>query len=285
MKWHLVLLVLLLLPFGVSAQEEDWPVVERCIGDFNYPSVPPSRWDFEGTIVSLSSHGLHAIKATEPQQYFIALESPNSYPSAGSLSPEGKRYAYSAGRTYQTSMTWSVYYVVEEIIIVSTDGRGDAIRVPWYDHVSVSDPSSLPAPVWLSPTSFLMSRYGSNSWQFLELDESPEFEEVPTPEDPYSDKSRITSPDGRYVVYDFWGADDNRTIHVADLETEQVYDLCLERKLRMWSTMYSFAWSPDSSTIAFTYDGYPILLNIETMEHIVLRYRTREIVAWLPEPK
>jgi hypothetical protein len=280
MKWVFILTALVLLPFGAMAQEEDWPVVERCIGEFNYPSVPPSRWDFEGTIISLSNHGLHAIKTSEPQQYFIALGSGKSYPSAGSLSPDGKYYAYPVGHTYKTSMTWSVYHVIEEIVIVSTDGTGNAIRVPWYDHVSISNPDNLPPPVWLNPTSLLMRQ--ANAWQLLELDESPEFEEVPAPEDPYSDKSRVVSPDGRYVVYDFW-TEDERTIHVIDHETEQIYDLCLERKRTIWSNVSWFAWSPDSSTVAFTYDGYPILLNIETMEHSVLRYKTREIVGWLPE--
>lgn len=279
MKWLSLFLALFLLPLGVAAQEEDWPVIERCIGEFNYPSVPPSRWDFKGTIVSLSSHGIHAIKTSEPQKYFIALASDNSYPSAGSFSPDGKWYAYPAGHTYKTSMTWSVYHVLEEIVIVSTDGTGNAIRVPWYDHISITNPDNLPTPIWLSPTSLLMRR--ANGWHMLELDESPEFEEVPAPEDPYDDNNRVESPDGRYVVYDFW-PEDKRTMYVIDHETEQIYDLCLERKRSAWDINPSFAWSSDSSTVAFTYDGYPILLNIETMEHAVLRYKTREIIAWLP---
>ena len=44
------------------------------------------------------------------------------------------------------------------------------------------------------------------------------------------------------------------------------------------------SWSPDNTTLAFTVDGFPVLLTVETLETTVLRYETGDIIAWLPPP-
>jgi WD40 repeat protein len=358
MKWHLLLLVLLLLPFGVAAQEEDWPVIERCIGEFNYPSVPPSRWDFEGIIVSTNHEGVRAIKSTEPQQYFIALESGNSFPEAGTFSPDGRWFAWPVGESEYANMT-SYYYSIDAIAVVSTDLR-ESMRIPWNYYGYHSSSQTIANVAWLSPDQFtfetrmgpdqiahlpsgetsdweidkdidvvfpnvspdgtrlVVTNYGDDDFvlylidsstgrrlaelgsgmfplwlpdssAFIRVDVSSKtsyprvalYDSNGTLIGAFPNLMRaglVLSPDGRKVAFE--GA--NYRIYYADLEANTIYDTCLDRR-GGGGIENNIAWSPDSSTIAFTYDGFPILLNVETMEHIVLRYETGEIITWLPE--
>jgi hypothetical protein len=68
----------------------------------------------------------------------------------------------------------------------------------------------------------------------------------------------------------------NNQLFVADMKAQTVTDLCFTmRGLRS-------AWSPDNVNLAFTYDGYPIILNSDTLEMQILRYQTGEIMGWYP---
>ena len=68
-------------------------------------------------------------------------------------------------------------------------------------------------------------------------------------------------------------------LFLADMETHIVNDLCLELPVE---AEVELVWSPNSNYLAFTHDGYPILLNTETLEMQILRYETGEIIGWYP---
>src|SRR4051794_21916875 len=54
----LLLLLTLMISAGVSAQAEDnaWPIVQRCFGD---ATPPPQGWAFDGTLLMTGHYGLH----------------------------------------------------------------------------------------------------------------------------------------------------------------------------------------------------------------------------------
>ena len=68
------------------------------------------------------------------------------------------------------------------------------------------------------------------------------------------------------------------------MENKQIYDTCLTITPTNFYPRMSLAWSPDSQSIVFLYDGYPIILNTETLEMQILRYETGEIIGWYPLP-
>jgi hypothetical protein len=90
------------------------------------------------------------------------------------------------------------------------------------------------------------------------------------------------SPDARYIGFIRYDR-----IYIADLDTRTIEDLCLQ----VPSNSYNFygqilhqlmVWSPDSQYLAFLYDGYPILLNLESREMQILQYRTWSLMGWYP---
>lgn len=80
------------------------------------------------------------------------------------------------------------------------------------------------------------------------------------------------SPDEAYgLVYI------NGNLHLIDIRQQVVYNLC-ESKIMP----YNIIWSPDSQTIAFLYDGYPVLYDLENQTMEILRFKTDQVIAWLP---
>jgi Tol biopolymer transport system component len=85
----------------------------------------------------------------------------------------------------------------------------------------------------------------------------------------------VLSPDGHQLAF----TTDLR-LFVADLLEKQVRDYCLdELDIHLWFTNV-VRWSPDGNVLAFNYDGYPVLLNTDTLEMEILQYRTGHILGW-----
>lgn len=285
MRIGIVGVIVALLSGVVAAQDADWPVEERCVGDFTYPSVPPTRWDFEGKIVSLNDEGVRVIQAADPQQYFIALSSDESFPERGAFSPDGQWFAYFTGSTATSSPSTMLRVTLKELVIVSTDGSGEPLRVPWNDTYSPSRAALAPQPVWLSSLVVAVRKSDDETWYALDRAEGTTFTPTDAPDDSLTTPDRpAVSHDGRYSAYTTVGGSGTTTLHYADHEAKQVYDLCIDMPQAVSSAGPMMSWSPDNTTLAFTVDGFPVLLTVETLETTVLRYETGDIIAWLPPP-
>ena len=67
-------------------------------------------------------------------------------------------------------------------------------------------------------------------------------------------------------------------LFIADLVNQQIRDLCFTFDDQYWYNR--IVWSPDGSQLAFTYDGYPVLLSLDTLEMEILDYPTGRLVGW-----
>jgi WD40 repeat protein len=137
-----------------------WPIEQHCVGD---PTPPPDDWTYDGTIFVQGTQGIRALNDYYQTPYFALFESPFIY--AASLSPNGQWYAVPAGyRGYATMIDYA--YLVDSIMIVSTDTRREAHYVPWrlYSRGSF-DMYSVLSPLWLDNEHILYAR-GSLSGLF-----------------------------------------------------------------------------------------------------------------------
>ncbi len=156
MRFLLVLFVLLsALISNPATADESWPVVPNCIGDLRYPIVRQGDWDFPGVIISSHETGIHGIRADRDIEYFIALESGDSFPNAGTISPDGIYFAYPIGYTsYDVNSAYADVLSVDHIQIVRTDGLRDEtyrFEARDYTYTSVGASFGLSSPVWFSP--------------------------------------------------------------------------------------------------------------------------------------
>jgi hypothetical protein len=76
-------------------------------------------------------------------------------------------------------------------------------------------------------------------------------------------------------------------IHVANLANHTIEDLCFESLYSAYArdVHYNLILSPDGTRLAFLYDGYPVLVNLETHEMQILRFRTLTLMGWYPLPE
>jgi uncharacterized protein YraI len=74
----------------------------------------------------------------------------------------------------------------------------------------------------------------------------------------------------------------DNTLYLGDLAAQTVYNLCLQADDYMgYRNMFGkVVWAPDGQSLAFLLDGYPILLNSDTLEMTVLQYRVRGLLGW-----
>jgi WD40 repeat protein len=66
-------------------------------------------------------------------------------------------------------------------------------------------------------------------------------------------------------------------LFIADMNQKIITDMCFNIPGRS-----RLAWSPDNIHLAFTHDGYPIILNTLTQEMQILRYQVYDILGWYP---
>src|SRR5262245_3787103 len=102
---------LLLLPTvsAVAVQEvsgdiQGWEVVERCVGELPYPTIPQDQWTFEGVIFSINNDGIRAIRTDVDTSYFVALDSDYSFAFDGGFSPDGRWFVLPRGDTQYANM-------------------------------------------------------------------------------------------------------------------------------------------------------------------------------------
>jgi len=87
----------------------------------------------------------------------------------------------------------------------------------------------------------------------------------------------VFSPDGHSLAFTA-----EEQLFVADLLEKRISDYCLnESGIQFWFTNVP-RWSPDGNMLTFGYDGYPVLLDIHTLEMDILQYRTGNILGWYP---
>lgn len=86
------------------------------------------------------------------------------------------------------------------------------------------------------------------------------------------------APNSRYIAYLT-----DEGYFVADLEAQINYSLCLAPSYADWRSPL-LAWSPDSRTLALTYDGYLVLVDIQSLYNRILNYQADGLMGWYPLP-
>jgi hypothetical protein len=93
--------------------------------------------------------------------------------------------------------------------------------------------------------------------------------------------SMALAPNGEAFAY--WDSEQN--LFVADMNQRVIYDLCFQTQPLADFYFYYYpnlAWSPDSRSLAFTYDNYVVILDTQTFENQILDQRTQLVMAWVP---
>ena len=344
-----LLIILGVLPsLGVHAQD-GWDVVENCMGDLNYPIIAQENWDFPGIIItSFYPQGVRAIRADQNVEYFLALESGDSFPAVGTLSADGRYFAYPVGHTtYNVNSGGDDIIAVDFIRIVRSDGNTEEtyrFEANNYTYSGSFGSLNLPRTVWLGNDYVYYQRVGSTpdifvfanqqliEWEntvhpfylnFISPDATRAFtddslydldndEPLTYPESTqvawFADSSAFiasgeqlilvdrdgetsdviwigetfgaeVAPNGEYAS--FWDVENN--LYLVDIGEGVVYDLCFEGTYSPIASINwepNLAWSPDSSSLAFVYDGYLILLDVQTFQNQVLDHRAEYVMGW-----
>ena len=366
-----VLISVLLMVVTSHAQETPdtgWPIVEQCLGEFPFPSIPQSRWDFEGMIFNVRDDGVHAMRSDLDTPYFVAFDNSNQlsnnniFSRHGDLSPDGRWFILGLGRTFFLSTLNPRQSFSSEIVIVNTTPRrGIALRMPsdrlaqsrvednsvwrfasrgwldttllmgpdgtfniqtgemitWNKEIPLSQLSNFSPDltrafhrgslydaendVLLTDTHFTGPQTRASHW----LPNSSGFISTEYRIDPDTDERIFTtnlfdrngdlldlisqgnsvfrtpriSPDGKQLAFL-----NNRQLFIADLQDRVITDLCFDNVFTGSFGQQSVAWSPDSQSFVFAVDGYPVIVNAETLDMQVLRYRAGAILGWHPIP-
>lgn len=329
MKKVMVLILVLWWGMTVYAQADDvadipvWDVVQKCV-TLNYPIIPQSRWDFDGTIISQNLNGIHAIRSDMETGYYIALMSDRHDIRLGSFSPDGKWFIYpiSLSEPTRSNLLKFSYYHVDLLRFVTTSphtqtqdiawqGISWDFTTPWYRRDGYTGVFN-----WLdnekliagggSINHVLTSSYSVIEFidgQFVEVEHFPNASQPYTPPvdvqrfrfqfDDENTMRTIVVPtlkfasDQRFALplldisekYHTWMGEFLDRYHLIDLENEQVIDFCLSNKVKHDNMI----WSPDGETIAFLYDGYLVLLDVETWQTQILDYQTSTLQRWLAD--
>lgn len=94
--------------------------------------------------------------------------------------------------------------------------------------------------------------------------------------------SGAVSPNQKYFA--FW--DEELNFFMADLAQHTVYNLCFQDVSSLsglfgWNVHFpNFAWSPDASMIAFSYDNYLVILDIATFDTKILDHVSKAVIGW-----
>ncbi len=132
--WQLLSAMILLSTHvaGVLAQQ-DQSVLKHCLDASSQP-VPLAEIDITG-ILFLSDHeGIRAIRSAVSTTYVIAFsDHHSSFATSGSLSPDGKWFAYPTGTSEQANST-DRNYEFEHIHFVDTHTGDHVFSVPVEDY-------------------------------------------------------------------------------------------------------------------------------------------------------
>lgn len=367
-----VLLLVLISPLqntlaqGTVPASDGWPVTQRCVGEFTYPSLTQDKWNFEGVIFSDNGLGIRAIRTDFPTSYYVAMDSDSSFAFDGAFSPDGKRFVYPTGVTQYNNMVSSLISV-DALQVVSTDPRQEKVTVPWRSLSYSGVTRGISPPRWFDNTyfvadggilggsdtsgtidavtgeftawkgeTFLNALYGfspdmqramyygydsdtinqlydvANDQLITEfqteihlvtwLPDSQsfigEFEEVDAAQNTINTLAlfnRSGDLQDIMITRNYQGYNQpvlasngskfaffqSGKLYVADLNTKQIVNLCFD------FTNYSktVAWSPDSDSFVVSYDGFPVIVNYETLNMQVLRYEANRIWGWYPVDK
>ncbi len=235
------LAVCLLIPGMTRAQHPGWPVVQQCVVDWPSEKLTRDQWDFEGVIFIEDIDGIHALRADYPP-YFIAYDDDASaFASVGAFSPDGRWFAYPAGRTSEfATFRYDTAYGVEEIRIVSTGPRQNMIRIPWLGAgLGYTAREALDPVEWITDSVLL-----AHGW----VDDGGGLIDVTTAEVlPWDQETRLDT-----LVH--FSPDLTRAIHFTyDDNIRQVYDVEHDAVLIDLAPAYApLAWLPDASGFVTT---------------------------------
>jgi roadblock/LC7 domain-containing protein len=305
-----------------QAEETGWPIVESCMSDLSYPILPRSKWDFEGVIFSSNSEGIRAIRSDFDTSYFVALDSDTSFAFEGTFSPDGKWFAYPLGTTeyatmisdliavrsiqivstdpaqlnkYNWPLEWlsisfsgvtrgtePIFWIDEDTIIYRLDLFNDPIKVvniytgdvesvenaeelyEMADRLAVTAHPFWRQKIWFSDVPQYVSTYPSEIF-----DDKDQALEIIAPQG----GTLAVSPNSNLIALKI----DDR-LALADRENRVIYDLCFSLE-GIYST---FIFSPDGQKLAFTFDLYPVIIDLQTMSNTILDYQTDYLLAWFP---
>ncbi|MEQ8672384.1 MAG: hypothetical protein RLP44_15880 [Aggregatilineales bacterium] len=354
----LALLVLAFAPFARAQNEADaegWRVIENCLGELQYPIIRQGNWDFPGVIISsVYPEGVRAIRADQNVDYYLALESDSSFPTAGMLSPNGRYFAYPTGISERGDFS-SLFLTALNLKIVRTDGNtdevhlsdassttfvgmGGGVRPPvftldqprWFgnnfvyyrqpldeEETHLIDFATDERIIWansiypfqlnfISPNA---TRAFTDTLYNLVTDEALPF---PKPQNVIwfpdssafiasNDTITLVNRDGETLdtifpapllsgaispgqnFFSFW--DSNQNLYIADMSEQIVYDLCFTGMADFYylydiSGYPNLAWSPDGLSLAFSYDNYLVLLDIQTFETQVIDHFSKIVMGW-----
>lgn len=93
--------------------------------------------------------------------------------------------------------------------------------------------------------------------------------------------SIAVSPDDGRIAY----RNQDNKLFLADLEEKVVYDMCFsfsENTESFPATVQNLAWSPDGFNLAFSYDGYLVILDMRTLVNQVIDTRSSRVIGWVP---
>lgn len=349
----LLIIIFVLMGVTVSQAQDAWPVIQNCMGGLTYPTIPRGKWDFGGVIVSsVYPQGVRGIRADRNVDYFIALESGDSFPAAGAVSPDGQYFAYPIGHTsYHVNTIGDDLLGVDYVSVVRTDGITDEkyrFEANDYAYSTLLGSLNLTTVKWFGPDRVYYPNLGNEpalvnfktgetkAWTpsvspydatFISPDGTRAFAKIlydlendmsleyPPPEQVvwFADSSAfiaagdslsLVSRDGE-LIETLWQdlapdiavapnqkafafRDEQQNLFIGDMEQKVIYDLCFVGKESFgYGLGYYFsnlAWSPDSSSLAFSYDGYLVILNTQTFTNQVIDHHTLQVMGWHPLP-
>jgi hypothetical protein len=242
-------LMLVLLAFSMTTAQDyttsGWPVEQRCVGE---PTAPPEGWRFEGTIFFDSYDGLIAIRAGVESPYYVS-SSERDFHALGTVSPDGRWFAVPSGYVIPEISIFDDEYVVEEILIYSTDSPSDPIRIPW--QASWRGPSGepeiwMPSLRWIDNELLVYQRgsWGLSNYEIIIIN-------------PFTQETRPHPTKTQELIFQNISPDLTRAIWLG-YQSEEIYDFDTGELVASIPGLWAKGtfWMPDASGFAgFLHDA------------------------------
>lgn len=123
----LIVLCVLTVPTIGHAQDEGWPLVERCVPP---PTEPPADWTYDGTILAYGWAGIHGITQDFDTPIVQIFNDYGWYFNDSGLSPDGEFFAVDMAEI--TTGGISIAAEIYEVRVYSTQSGLLVSKVPWY---------------------------------------------------------------------------------------------------------------------------------------------------------